>query len=137
MMSSLRRGALVRRVRIHPGSEPVSREAIDSRTAVFDAALDAIITIDHEGRIVEFNAAAERTFGVPRTAARGAMLADLIIPPRFREAHHRRLKRYLETGQGPMLGRRLAVEALRADGSEFPVELAITRVPGTDPPLFT
>jgi PAS domain S-box-containing protein len=104
---------------------------------VFDAALDAIITIDHEGRIVEFNAAAERTFGVPRTAARGALLADLIIPPRFREAHHRGLKRYLETGQGPMLGRRLAVEALRADGSEFPVELAITHVPGTDPPLFT
>jgi PAS domain S-box-containing protein len=104
---------------------------------VFDAALDAIITIDHEGRVVEFNAAAERIFGVARTTARGALLANLIIPPRFREAHLKGIKRYLETGEGPVLGKRIEIAALRADGTEFPVELAITRVPDADPPLFT
>jgi len=104
---------------------------------VFDAALDAIITIDHDGRVVEFNAAAERIFGYPRAAARGTLLANLIIPPRFREAHLKGIKRYLETGEGPALGRRIEISALRADGVEFPVELAITRVPGVDPPLFT
>ena len=109
----------------------------DSRSAVFDAALDAIITIDHDGRVVEFNAAAERIFGFTRGAARGARLADLIIPPRLREAHLEGIKRYLTTGEGPMLGKRIEVSALRADGVEFPVELAITRVPDADPPLFT
>jgi PAS domain S-box-containing protein len=115
----------------------VSPDSVDSRSAVFDAALDAIITIDHEGRVVEFNAAAERIFGFPRSTARGTLLANLIIPPRFREAHLKGIKRYLETGEGPALGRRIEISALRADGMEFPVELAITRVPGVDPPLFT
>jgi PAS domain S-box-containing protein len=115
----------------------VSPDLIDSRSAVFDAALDAIITIDHEGRVVAFNAAAERIFGFTRTMACGALLADLIIPPRFREAHLKGIKRYLETGEGPVLGRRIELSALRADGVEFPVELAITRVPDVDPPQFT
>ena len=115
----------------------MSPDIVDSRSAVFDAALDAIITIDHDGRVVEFNAAAERIFGFPRSTARGTLLADLIIPPRFREAHLKGIKRYLETGEGPALGRRIEISALRADGVEFPVELAITRVPGVDPPLFT
>jgi len=115
----------------------VSPDSVDSRSAVFDAALDAIITIDHDGRVVEFNAAAERIFGFSRSAARGTLLANLIIPPRFREAHLKGIKRYLETGEGPVLGRRIEISALRADGMEFPVELAITRVPGVDPPLFT
>lgn len=85
----------------------MSPDLVDSRSAVFDAALDAIITIDHQGRVVEFNAAAERIFGFTRTTVRGALLANLIIPPRFREAHLEGMKRYLDTGEGPVLcGRR-------------------------------
>src|SRR5882672_4040389 len=108
-------------------------DVVDSRSAIFDAALDAIITVDHEGRILEFNAAAEQIFRLARGAACGRLLVDTIIPERFREAHRQGMRRYLDTGETVVLGRRIEVTALRADGSEFPVELAITRVPNLDP----
>jgi PAS domain S-box-containing protein len=120
-----------------PSSVPSSRDAVDARSAVFDAALDAIVTIDHHGRIVEFNTAAEQIFGRARDAVRGQEIAETIIPERFREAHHRGLRRYLETGAARVLGKRIEVAALRANGEEFPVELAVVRVPNSDPPLFT
>ncbi len=109
---------------------------IDSRTAVFDAALDAIITIDHDGRIVEFNTAAERTFGLSRQDASGRLLADTIVPERFRAAHLAGMRRYLDTGEARAMGRRMSVAALRADGSEFPAELTIARIPDAEPPVF-
>ena len=114
----------------------VSHDLIDSRTAIFDAALDAIVTIDHDGRIVELNAAAERTFGLSRYDATGRLLADTMIPERFRAAHLEGLRRYLATGEARAIGRRLSVAALRADGSEFPAELTIARIPDAIPPLF-
>ena len=116
---------------------PSSRDAVDARSAIFDAALDGIVTIDHRGAIVEFNTAAETIFGRTRDEVRGRPIADTIIPPRFRDAHYRGLQRYLETGEAHVLGRRIEVAALRADGGEFPVELTIVRVPHSDPPLFT
>jgi PAS domain S-box-containing protein len=120
-----------------PSSVPSSRDAVDARSAVFDAALDAIVTIDHHGRIVEFNTAAEQIFGRSRESVRGLEIAETIIPERFRAAHHRGLRRYLETGEAQVLGRRIEVAALHASGDEFPVELAIVRVPNSDPPIFT
>jgi PAS domain S-box-containing protein len=72
-----------------------------------------------------------------RDAVRGQDIAETIIPERFREAHHRGLRRYLETGEARVLGKRIEVAALRANGEEFPVELAVVRVPNSDPPLFT
>jgi PAS domain S-box-containing protein len=113
------------------------KEAEARRAAMLDTALDAIITMDHEGRIVEFNTAAERIFGYPREEALGQQLAELIIPSALREQHYRGLTRYLETGEAPVLGRRLELTAIRADGTEFPVELAITRISIEGPPLFT
>jgi hypothetical protein len=105
--------------------------------AILESALDSIITMDHKGRIVEFNPAAEKTFGYTRAEAIGKEMAELIIPPALRERHRRGLSHYLETGEGPVLGKRIEITALRADGTEFPVELTVTRVPGGDPPLFT
>ena len=107
------------------------------QTAVLQTALDAIITIDHVGRILEFNPAAERTFGHSRAEALGRDIGTLIVPARLRQAHQRGLAHYLATGEGPVLGKRIELPALRADGSEFPAELAIVRVPITGPPLFT
>jgi PAS domain S-box-containing protein len=107
------------------------------KTAILDSALDCIVTIDHEGRITEFNLAAERTFGYRRDDVMGAQLAGVIIPQSRREEHHRGLARYLATGEGRVFGRRLEMTAMRADGSEFPVELAITRIPLKGPPSFT
>ena len=105
--------------------------------AVVEIALDCIITIDHEGRILEWNAAAERTFGHSRAEVLGRQLAETVIPPKYRDAHYRGFARYLQTGDGPILGRRIEVEGMRADGSTFPCELAITRVPVAGPPTFT
>jgi PAS domain S-box-containing protein len=102
-----------------------------------DSALDCIVTIDHEGCITEFNPVAEHTFGYRRGEVLGKHLADAIIPPSFREKHRQGFARYLATGEARVLGKRMEMTAVRADGSEFPVELAITRIPLEGPPSFT
>jgi PAS domain S-box-containing protein len=107
------------------------------KAAIVDSALDCIVTIDHEGRITEFNPAAEHTFGYPRDEVLGKHLADVIIPPSLREKHRHGFARYLATGEARVLGKRIEMTAVRADGSEFPVELAITRIPLEGPPFFT
>ena len=116
------------------------RELKDSearKAAILESALDCIVTINYDGCITEFNPAAERTFGYRRHEVVGKKLADVIIPPSLREQHHRGFARFLATGEARMLGRRVEMTALRADGSEFPVELAIARIPLDGPPAFT
>ncbi|HEU4747102.1 MAG TPA: PAS domain S-box protein, partial [Gemmatimonadaceae bacterium] len=107
------------------------------RTSIVDVALDCIIISDHQGVITEFNPAAEATFGYRREQVIGREMVDLIIPPSLREQHRRGLKRYLETGEAHVLGRRIEINGMRSDGSEFPVELAIVRAPIEGPPVFT
>jgi len=107
------------------------------KAAIVDAALDCIVTIDHDGCITEFNPAAEHTFGYRRDEVLGKHLADVIIPASLREKHRQGFARYLATGQARVLGKRIEMTAVRADGSEFPVELAITRIPLEGPPSFT
>lgn len=112
--------------------------ALESRRrATVEAALDAIITIDLEGRVVEWNPAAEAMFGWRAAEVQGRALADLVIPPAQRLAHAAGLARLRATGEAPILGRRLRLAALRRDGTEFPVELAVVALTGTDPPLYT
>jgi len=113
------------------------REREARRRAIVEGALDGIITIDHEGRIVEFNAAAERLFGYPRLEAVGRHMADLIIPPHLRDKHRRGLRHYLATGEASVLDRRLEMTALRRDGTKFPVELSVTRITIGNRPFFT
>ena len=107
------------------------------KAAVLDSAIDCIVTIDHEGRITEFNPAAERTFGYRRDEAVGKLLADVIIPPSLHDRHRQGLARYIATGEARILGRRVEMTAVRSDGTEFPVELAVTRVALDGPPSFT
>jgi PAS domain S-box-containing protein len=107
------------------------------RGAVLNAALDCVIFMDHEGCIREFNPAAENVFGYARAEVIGREMASLIIPERFRAAHRQGLVRYLATGEGPAMDKRIELFALRKDGSEFPVELAITRISVDGPPMFT
>ena len=113
------------------------RKSEARKRAVLASALDAVITMDHEGRVVELNPAAERLFGYAEDAAVGREMAELVIPPSLRERHREGLRRYLETGEGRILGRHIELTAIRADGKEFPVELAVNRVAGSDPPMFT
>ena len=107
------------------------------KAAILDSALDCIVTIDHRGCITEFNPAAEATFGYRREEVVGKPLADVIIPPSLRDKHRQGLARRLATGEGRVLGRRVEMTAMRADGSEFPVELALARIPLDGPPSFT
>jgi PAS domain S-box-containing protein len=107
------------------------------KAAIVDSALDCVVTIDHEGCITEFNPAAEDTFGYRRGQVLGKHLADVVIPPSLREKHRQGFARYLATGEARVLGKRIEMTAVRADGSEFPVELTITRIPLEGPPSFT
>ena len=110
----------------------------ETRTrAILDTALDCIITMDASGRVREFNPAAERVFGFRREETIGQELAELIIPPALRERHRRGLAHYLKTGEGPVLGRRIEINALCRDGSEILVELAITPFHIDDSLFFT
>jgi len=95
--------------------------------SIVESSLDAIISMDEAGRIIEFNPAAESMFGRTRSQAHGSELADL-IPERMRAQHRAGLARYVATGKTAIVGRRLEMTGLRADGSEFPIELAISRL---------
>ena len=113
-------------------------EALNARrSAILDAALDCIITIDHEGRIADFNPASEETFGYLADEVRGKPMADLIIPPLLRGQHREGFARHLATGRGTLLGTRIELTAMRSDGSEFPVEVAVTKISVADKPFFT
>ena len=98
---------------------------------VLRASLDAIISIDAHGAVLEFNPAAERMFGYARADVLGVDMAELIVPPAAREAHRRGLRRLLDGGAGRILDTRTELEAQRADGSTFPAEIAITRMSGS------
>src|SRR4051812_4565039 len=97
-------------------------------SAYLEAAIDCVIMADASGRIVEFNPAAERTFGYSREEALGRTMAELIVPPSLRERHIAAFARFVKTREGSMLGRRVELTGMRADGSEFPVELALSLV---------
>jgi two-component system, sensor histidine kinase and response regulator len=117
--------------------EVTLRENALLQSAILDSAFDCIITIDHEGKILEFNKAAERTFGYRKEQVLQKILGDLLVPPSMRHAHREGMQRYLDTGTGPLMGKRTEINALRADGTEFLVELAITAVHLNGPPRFT
>jgi PAS domain S-box-containing protein len=89
--------------------------------------MDAIVSADEYGVVIEFNAAAEAMFGYSRKEAVGRNLSELIIPEAYRKRHEAGIAKTLETGKSKMANRRMQVEAMRADGSIFPVELTIGR----------
>jgi len=109
-------------------AESEVRRSEARHTAILDAALDAHITMDTAGTITSWNPQAAAVFGWPAAEVLGRRLADVIIPPASREAHQRGIERFLATGEGPILNRRMELTALGHDGSEFPVELAITPI---------
>jgi PAS domain S-box-containing protein len=106
------------------------RLAQDGLGAYLEAALDCVVMADASGRVVEFNPAAERTFGYTREEALGRTLAELIVPPSLRERHSRAFARFAKTHEQRLFGQRLELTGMRADGTEFPVELALGLVKG-------
>jgi len=113
---------------MRPG--PSRREQFEQSAAklqeILDLALTASVMVDQNSYIVGWNALAEQTFGWTREEIVGRSLVTTLIPPRYREPHERGLSKYLETGEGPVLGQKLELSALHRDGRELPVELSIT-----------
>ena len=118
-------------------TEAALRLSEATKTAILETALDCIITIDHKGIVLDWNPAAERTFGYSLAEAVGREMAELIIPIRYREMHRRGLARAVETGGDPLAGQRIEISAIRKSGDEFPVELSIARIGIGPTPLFT
>ncbi len=104
-----------------------TREAVARMRAMVTSSLDAILVVDSDGKIQEFNGAAEAIFGYSRAEATGANMADLIVPDHLREAHAEGMERFRTSGQETVIGKgRIQLEAKRKSGEVFPVELSIT-----------
>ena len=118
-------------------AEATTKASQEFKSAVLTSSMDCIVGMDHRGLVVEFNEAAERLFGYRREDALGEELAELLIPEDLRERHREGLRLYLETGREVVIDRRIELPAKRSDGSLIPVELTVTRIAGSEPPLFT
>src|SRR5262249_41406204 len=125
----------------HARAEEEMHESEVRKSAILESALDCVITIDHQGRTLEFNAAAERTFGYRSEDVIGRELAELIVPPAPGDQRGKALGRWGPPdawgGGGALRGTRMEVPALGASGEEFPVELTIARLDLEGPPIFT
>jgi PAS domain S-box-containing protein len=108
----------------------------DPLRLLFEIAVDAVIVMKSDGTVADWNDRATELFGWPREEAIGRSLAELVIPPRYREAHLRGLKLFLDTGQASVFGKRIEISALRRTGEEFPVELSIAPVDGDKGTMF-
>jgi PAS domain S-box-containing protein len=113
------------------------RESESRKAAILEASLDAVVTIDQRRLVVEFNAAAETTFGYRREEVVGRDLSHLIVPPRMREQALAGFAHYRATGESGLLGKRFDTVALKSDGSEFPVEVAVASIGSGDRALLT
>jgi diguanylate cyclase (GGDEF)-like protein/PAS domain S-box-containing protein len=105
--------------------------------SVIDGALDGIVTIDSTGALVEFNPAAERIFGYKKEEVMGKQLSEVIVPPSLRNAHITKHREFVLTGKKHIFDRRVELTAMRADGSEFPVELTLTSLQNDGETLVT
>jgi two-component system sensor kinase FixL len=121
----------------HHRAEEALQESEARKAAILESSLDGIITVDQQGRICEFNRAAERMFGRPRAQVLGKDPADILFPSDASAGHHDRLGRYIAQGSGSMLGRRMEVVAVRAGGQKFPAEMAMTISRLQGEPVFT
>ena len=105
--------------------------------ATLDSALDGIVSIDARGTVVDFNPSAEVIFGWKKDEILGRPMVDLIVPSQHRQAHQQGLARYVQTRQTHIMNQHIEITALRRDGSEFPVELALTAIQQNGEDLFT
>ena len=117
--------------------ETVLQENVALKRAIVDAALDAVVIIDDEGVICDFNPTAEELFGYEKADVIGKKLATTIVPEKYRAAHEAGMERYLKSGEPHVIGQRIDIEAVKKSGEEFPIELAIKQINVGDRLLFT
>jgi len=105
--------------------------------AIVDHALDAVVTIDNEAIVLDWNLQAEKTFGWKADEIVGQNLTDKIVPARYREGHTKGMARFLSTGERRVLNQRIEIEGLHKDGHEFPIELSISELAEGDSYIFS
>ncbi len=110
----------------HKKAEKYLQEAQERTRLIIEMALDAIVTMDGDSRIIGWNKQAELVFGWSAEEVIGRILPETIIPERYRKKHRQGVRHFFETGEGILLNRRVEISALHRDGREFPVELAIS-----------
>jgi PAS domain S-box-containing protein len=130
-------GLLIGRALERSSTEADLRRSDAFLRATLNAAFDAVVAMDADGMIVAANPAAEALFGHPASELVGRELAEALIPPDLREPHRQGLANYIVSGEERVLGHPLELSAMRADGSEFPVEVAVRRLDVPGPPVFT
>jgi PAS domain S-box-containing protein len=104
----------------------------DRQREILETANEAFIAVDRDGSITAWNPAAERLFGWQSEEAIGRPLSETVVPPRMREGFWRGLRHFFQTGEGPMLGERVEIEAVRRDGEEIPIELSLSAARAED-----
>src|SRR6185436_16043401 len=117
--------------------EAALRESEALKAAMLESSPDAVLIMNHEGRIVEVNRAAERTLGYSRAQMTGKTIAETFAPPSDEHPRRRALARHLATGGGPLLGQRMEITARRADGEDIPAEITVTRTHVKGKAFFT
>ena len=115
---------------------PAQSAALEVLRPVFDTTLDAVVAMSAEGDVIAWNGVAEEVFGWTAAEAVGQPMADIIIPEQYRDAHWQGLRRYNETGEQRVLGRRIEISAVHKDGREFPIELSITTASASGDNIF-
>lgn len=110
----------------HKKVEKELRESEERTRLIIDNALDAVVVMNTSGLITSWNPQAEVIFGWKNKEVIGKKMSEVIIPLYYREAHEKGLKKFLETGEGPVFNKRLELTAIHQDGHEFPVELTVS-----------
>ncbi len=105
--------------------------------AILASSLDAVVSIDQQGKVIDFNKAAEKTFGWKFEEIKGKSMTEYLIPHDRRKAHEAGMQHYVDSGESRMLNQRLKLEALNKNGDQFPVELTIADIQTPDGPIFT
>ncbi len=113
------------------------RDMLSQTQLMLDASMDAVICMDQNGMVVTWNLCAEQIFGYREDQAMGREVADLIVPPEYREKHRAGMARFIKTGEPTIIGRRIEVPGLHADGRRFPIELTIGLISKAGSPLFS
>ena len=108
--------------------EEALRQSQERIQSIVGSSLDAVVTLDEKGKVIEWNPQAEFIFGWRTDEVIGQTLSDLIVPERLREKHNQELQHFLTTGEGPILNHRLELGAVRKHGEEFPIELTISAI---------
>ena len=131
-----RTATLEHEVRTRQEAETKAREATARNDAILDVALDCVVVVDGAGHVVQFNPAAELTFGYSSAQAVGRHVSELMVPAAKREAYRVAFNHYVASGDISVLNRRFELTASRSGGAEFPVEVAVAPISAVGAPLY-